>query len=190
MSLVKEKVVKANSKQSDDSKTPKRLEKLITSYRQTFFTGQIGKLKDTKIKLHINDKIPPVAQAERRIPLALKKKVQKEIEHLQQQDIVKDITSKATPWLSQLVIVPKSDGGVGLCIDMRNAITAIERTRFPTPTVDDLIFKLKGAKCFSKLDLNSAFHQLELHEDSRYITVFQTENHITRDSNEFIYKLH
>ena len=73
---------------------------------------------------------------------------------------------------------------------MRNAITAIERTRFPTPTVDDLIFKLNRAKCFTKLDLNSAFHQLELHEDSRYITVFQTEDRITRDSNEFIYKLH
>ena len=63
---------------------------------------------------------------------------------------------------------------------MRNANTAIERTRFPTPTVDDLIFKLKEAKYFTKLDLNSAFHQLELHEDSRYITAFQTEDRIKR----------
>ena len=177
---MKEKIVKTNSKQSDDSKIPKRLEKLITSYWQTLFTGEIGKLKDTKIKLHINDKIPPVAQAERRIPFALRKKVQKEIEHLEQQDIIEDITSEATPWLSQLVIVPKSDGGIRLCIDMRNANTAIERTCFPTPTVDDLMFKLKGAKYFTKLDLNSAFHQLELHEDSRYITAFQTEDRIKR----------
>ena len=161
--VVKEKIIKANNKQSDDSKIPKRLEKLITSYWQTLFTGEIGKLKDTKIKLHINDKIPSVAQVERRIPFALRKKVQKEIEHLEQQDIIEDITSEATPWLSQLVIVPKSDGGLRLCIDMRNANTAIERTRFTTPTVDDLIFKLKGAKYFTKLDLNSAFHQLELH---------------------------
>ena len=63
---------------------------------------------------------------------------------------------------------------------MRNANTAIERTRFTTPTVDDLIFKLKGAKYFTKLDLNSAFHQLELHEDRRYITAFQTEDRIKR----------
>ena len=67
-----------------------------------------------------------------------------------------------------------------LCIDMRNANTAIERTRFPTPTMDDLIFKLKGAKFFAKLDLNSAFHQLELHEDTRFITAFQTEDRIKR----------
>ena len=180
VSVVKEKIVKANSKQSDDSQIPKRLEKLISSYQQTFFTGKTGKVKDTKIKLHINDKIPPVAQTEHRIPFALRKKVQKEIEHLKQQDIIEDITSEATPWLSQFVIVPKSDGGVRLCIDMRNANTAIKRTHFPTPTVDDLIFKLRGAKYFTKLDHNSAFHQLELHEDSQYITAFQTEDRIKR----------
>ena len=61
---------------------------------------------------------------------------------------------------------------------MRNANTAIERTHFPTPTVDDLIFKLKGATYFTKLDLKSAFHKLELHEDSRYITNFQTEDRV------------
>ena len=53
--------------------------RLPTSYWQTLFTDKIGKLKDTKIKLHINNKIPPVAQAERRIQFALRKKVQKEI---------------------------------------------------------------------------------------------------------------
>ena len=35
VSVVKEKIVKANNKQSDDSKVPKRSEKLIASYRQT-----------------------------------------------------------------------------------------------------------------------------------------------------------
>ena len=99
---------------------------------------------------------------------------------MEQQDIIEDITSEGTPWLSQLVIALKSNGDVRLRIDMRNTNTAIQRTRFPTPTVDDLIFKLKGAKYFTKLDLNSAFHQLELHEDSRYITAFQTEDRIKR----------
>ena len=49
-----------------------------------------------------------------------------QIKHLEQQDIFKDITSEATPWPSQLVIVPKSNGDVRLCIDMRNANTAID----------------------------------------------------------------
>ena len=122
VSVAKEKKVKANRKQFDDSKIPKTLQKLINSYQQNLFTGKIGKLKDTKIKLHINDKVPSIVQAEHRIPFALRKKieqnktknrtkkiVQKQIEHLEQQDIIEDITSEATPWLSQLVIVPKSN---------------------------------------------------------------------------------
>ena len=63
---------------------------------------------------------------------------------------------------------------------MRNANTATEKTRFPTPTVNDLIFRLKNTQYFTKLDLNAAFHQIELDRQSRYITAFQTEDHIKR----------
>ena len=63
---------------------------------------------------------------------------------------------------------------------MRNVNTAVERTRFPTPTVDDVIFRLKNAQYFTKLDLNAAFHQLQLDKRSRYITAFQTEDRIKR----------
>ena len=92
--------------------------------------------------------------------------------------MIEDVTSEATPWLSQLVIAPKPGNKIRLCIDMRNASTAIERARFPTTTVDDLIFRLESTQHFMKLGLNAAFHQLELDKRSRYITAFQAENHI------------
>ena len=63
---------------------------------------------------------------------------------------------------------------------MRGPNKAIERTRYPTPTLDDIRFKMKDSNFFSKLDLKSAFHQLELAEESRYITTFQTENGLKR----------
>ena len=63
---------------------------------------------------------------------------------------------------------------------MRAANKAITRTRYPTPTVDDLMIKLKGANVFTKLDLTSAFYQLELTPDSRMITAFQTDTIIKR----------
>ena len=77
-----------------------------------------------------------------------------------------------------MVFVPKGKNGIRLCLDMRNANKAIERTRFPTPTVEDLTVKLRKAKKFSKLDLKSAFQQLEFSPESRYITAFQTENKV------------
>ena len=39
---------------------------------------------------------------------------------------------------------------------------------------------MKNAQYFTKLDLNAAFHQLELDERSRYITAFQTEDRTKR----------
>lgn len=70
--------------------------------------------------------------------------------------------------------MPKKDGGVRICVDMRQTNEAIKRIRHPIPTVDDVRFELNGAKYFSKLDLSQAYHQLELDPKSRHITTFST----------------
>ena len=63
---------------------------------------------------------------------------------------------------------------------MRMANKAIQRERHPTPTVDDLIHAMNGAKIFSKLDLRAGYHQLTLAEESRYITTFATHKGLRR----------
>ena len=80
--------------------TPQRLRTLIQTYRQSLFIGEIGKLKDTKTKLHLSELIPPVAQAERCIPFSLGESVHAEIRNLEEQVIIEDVTSEATPRLS------------------------------------------------------------------------------------------
>ena len=42
------------------------------------------------------------------------------------------------------------------------------------PTIDDLVADLNGASVFSKLDLSSGYHQLELEPEGRHITTFST----------------
>ena len=63
---------------------------------------------------------------------------------------------------------------------MRMPNRAILRERHPTPTVDDLIHTLNGAKVFSKLDLRSVYHELLLNEDIRYSTTFQAHKGLHR----------
>ena len=63
---------------------------------------------------------------------------------------------------------------------MRMPNCAIKRERHPTPTVDDLIHAMNGAKVFSKLGLRSGYHQLILDEESRYITTFATHKGLYR----------
>lgn len=57
---------------------------------------------------------------------------------------------------------------------MREANKAIVRERHVLPTVEELIHDLNGATIFSKLDLKSGYHQLELEEQCIYITTFST----------------
>ena len=73
-----------------------------------------------------------------------------------------------------MVVVLKKDPSVRLCVDMRVPNTAIKRVRYPIPTLNDITIQLNGAKYFSKLDLNQAYHQLPLHIDGRFITIFST----------------
>ena len=126
----------------------------------SLFCG-IGKLKNLEVKLHIDENIQPVAQAARRIPFHLRKKVSAALRDLEQQGIIEQASvGTSTPWVSPVVIIPKPDGTVRLCVDMRMPNCAIKRELYPSPTVDDLITALNGATVFSKFDLHSGYHQL------------------------------
>ena len=161
-------------------KVPEYLKERLFRYKETVFSEKIGRLKDYQVKLKINENVQPIAQRERRLPFAIREQVREELAKLESDGIIETVTNETTPWISPMVIVPKANGKIRLCIDMRGPNQAIERTRYPIPTLEDLTFKLKNSKVFTKLDLTSAFHQLELSKKSRYITTFQTENGIKR----------
>ena len=79
-----------------------------------------------------------------------------------------------------LVPKPKDPSQIRLCVDMRGPNKAIERERHITPTMDEIIVKLNGARVFSKLDLNQGYHQIEIEKESRYITTFSTHKGLYR----------
>ena len=123
----------------------------IVKKHEEIFEG-VGKLKDFQLQLHVNDNIKPVAQLARRIPYAMRKKVEAKIAELEKFDIIEKVEG-ATSWVSPIVVVPKSSGDIRMCVDMRIANTAIERERHPIPTVDEVLTELNGATVFSKIDL-------------------------------------
>ncbi|KAK3105898.1 hypothetical protein FSP39_008092 [Pinctada imbricata] len=149
-------------------------EKELTEEYRDVFEG-FGKLKDKRIKIHIDENIAPVAEPHRRIPFHVRNKVEEELKRLEQQDVIEKAVGP-TPWVSPIVVAPraKNPNQIRICVDMRKANKAIKRERHLTPTIDDLIMDLNGAKVFSKLDLRNGFHQLELEPESRYVTTFST----------------
>jgi hypothetical protein len=95
---------------------------------------------------------------------------------LRKLDIIEPVHGIPTPWVSPITVVrkPHNPDEIRICVDMRNVNNAIKRERHITPTVDDIIIALNGATTFSKLDLTSGYHQVELDSGSRQYTVFST----------------
>ena len=76
--------------------------------------------------------------------------------------------------------MPKSDGDIRLCVDMRRANLAVKRERHPIPTIEELLQEMNQSKIFSKLDVKWAYHQIELDPESRDITTFATHKGLFR----------
>jgi hypothetical protein len=59
--------------------------------------------------------------------------------------------------------VEKKDKELHLCVDYRplNAVTI--KNKYPLPHIDILFDQLAGAQVFSKIDLHSGYHQINIH---------------------------
>ena len=77
----------------------------------------MGKLKDFQQTIHVDPKIHPVAQAHRRIPFHVRRKVEAKLDELQRLDIIEPVTGQA-PWVSPLVVVPKPNCEFRICVDI------------------------------------------------------------------------
>lgn len=163
--------VQAVKRSCDTENTVPDQPDIITQFPDLF--KGIGKIKGKQVHLHIDQSVLPKQQPQRRIPFHVRKDVENELQKLESLDIIEKVEGP-TPWISPVVVVPKSSGGVRVCIDMREANKAIKREKHPTPTIDDLAADLNSATVFSKLDLTAGYHQLELDLASRNITTFST----------------
>ena len=140
----------------------------------------VGKLKNYQESLHIDDSVKPIAQPVRRLPFGLWEKVDSKLDELLREDIIEEVISVPTKWVSPVVAVPKSNQDIRLCVDMRKANMAIIRERHYVPTIEEVLSDLQGSTIFSKCDLKWGFHQIELDEKSRDITTLITHRGLYR----------
>ena len=136
----------------------------------------IGKYKGAPIKLHIYESIRPLKRdiKEHHFIFA-RNKVERELNKRLEQEIIERIEGAPTSWVSPVVTLSKKNSDeIRLCVDMRNTNKAITHERHILPTIDELIHDLSGSTVYSKLDLRSGYHQLELVHSSRYIITFST----------------
>ncbi|KAD4586135.1 hypothetical protein E3N88_23736 [Mikania micrantha] len=84
------------------------------------------------------------------------------------------IRPSVSPWGAPVLFVKKKDDSMRLCIDYRELNKITIRNRYPLPRIDDLFDKLQGAKCFSKIDLRSGYHQFKIKDSDVSKSAFRT----------------
>ena len=104
-------------------------------------------------------------------PFRAKDAIEKEIETMLEQDIIRPFSS---PYCSPITVVAKPDGSIRLCIDFRklNSVTIFDNE--PIPQMDEMVTRITKAKYFTKLDLTKGYWQIPLKENCKQYTAFQT----------------
>ena len=150
---------------------PVPLEQLEKKHPQVFGPG-VG-LLEGKYRIALDESVHPVQHPPRRVPVPLREVLKDTLEDLVQQGILAPV-QQPTPWVSSMVVVPKKDGQLRICLDPRDLNKAIRREHYPLPTIEDIATRLYGAKVFTVLDVCKGFWHVELEEESSFLTTFNT----------------
>ena len=144
---------------TSDKNFVRKINNIITKYSGNF--KGLGKLKNHKVKLYIDENVKPVAVPPRSVPYHLKQRLDDTIDGMIGNDVIEEHPKEEpAPWVSCAVIVPKPDGTIRVTLDARNINKAIQSTNQPIPRQEDIKAQLSGCTVFSKLDLKSSFWQL------------------------------
>ena len=127
---------------------------IAVAYRDVF-EGEVGRF-DGVVHLDVDPSMTPKPLPLRRVPVAMKTPLKKELECLERAGII-DKVDHPTDWVSHLITVKKPDGSLRLCLDPQPLNRALTRRHFPIQTLDDLLPELTKARVYSVTDVRHGF---------------------------------
>ena len=136
------------------------------------FEDSLGTLPGIQL-LEVDPNIIPVVMANRRIPISVRPELKTELEKLVDKGVITPV-NEPTPWVSQIVITKKKQGGLLICIDPPELNKVLKREHYTLLVLEDVLHELGQFTVFSKADLSSGFWHVQLDEESSRLTTFQT----------------
>nr|CAD1830168.1 unnamed protein product [Ananas comosus var. bracteatus] len=101
----------------------------------------------------------PISKAPYRMAPAELKELRAQLPDLLDKGFVRPSVS---PWGAPVLFVKKKDGSLRLCVDYRELNKVTIKNKYPLPRIDDLFDQLQGSSVYSKIDLQSGYHQLKI----------------------------
>ncbi|GKD18319.1 putative reverse transcriptase domain-containing protein, partial [Tanacetum coccineum] len=113
----------------------------------------------------------PVAKSPYRLVPSEMEELSSQLRELQDKGFIR---TSSSPWRAQVLFFKKKDGSFRMCIDYRELNKLTIKNRYSLSRIDDLCNQPQGSQYFSKIDLQSGYHQLGVHEDNILKTAFRT----------------
>jgi hypothetical protein len=129
------------------------LDKLLNEYTD-IFKDSPGRTNMSVHHIELISGAKPVFSAPYRLHPERAKLVQNEIDEMLKMGI---ITRSDSPWASPIVLVPKPDGSIRLCVDYRKVNNLTVPDPFPLPRIEDLVDKIGRAKYLTKVDMTRGY---------------------------------
>jgi hypothetical protein len=125
----------------------------------------------------VTEDAAPVRKAPYSIPFALMEEVDREVQKMLDQGVIRPSHS---PWQSPVTLVPKKSESAKpryrICVDYRQVNAMTKYNSYPLPRYEDTVSTLAGCKWFSKVDLYSGFWQINICESDREKTALLVHN--------------
>lgn len=113
----------------------------------------------------------PAATVPYRLSSEKKKLLREKLEEMLNENIIEESES---PWAAPVVLVPKKDGDVRVCIDYRKLNSITTPDRYPLPRMDDLLHEARSMPFMPSIDLRAGYWQIKVHTPDREKTAFIT----------------
>ncbi|GFW51682.1 retrovirus-related Pol polyprotein from transposon 17.6 [Trichonephila clavipes] len=102
---------------------------------------------------------PPIATSPYRMNPVKKEVLRKQIEELLRQNVIEECES---PYAAPVVLFPKPNGKLRLCVDYRKLNSVKKVDAYPLPRMDDLLNEATPTSFMSTIDLQSGYHQVKV----------------------------
>jgi hypothetical protein len=112
-------------------------------------------------RLRVDPKVKPVKEHLRRSAVQKRKAIGEEVARLLAAEFIREIYH--SEWLANVVMVPKKDDSLRMCIDFKHINRACPKDHFPLPRIDQIVDSTAGCERLSFLDANSGYHQIRLY---------------------------
>ena len=151
----------------------RKLADTIFKYKKIFRSNP-GLIKNFEYHLRVKSNEPFFVRPYP-IPIKYQDKVDAEIQKMIENNIIQRSMSN---FINPIVIVPKKDGSIRLCLDARELNRRLEDDRESPPGIDEIFKKCESVKFLSSLDLTASFWQIKLAEKDRKYTAFMVNGKV------------